>query len=246
MFQRQAISRVFQIHRIGLVLIALVSTCPTFAQSNSFNRNSVGILASTNGLGFCGRTIIGEEKETNNHSLRIGLQMLRHHNEAKVQNTNYTAPKPYVFEKINSGATARIGYGFRNTFSNRAVEKPLLSLVFAGGPNIGFLKPYYVRFENPDDDQNNILIVQQDERTRKYQGNITGPANWTRGLNEIQTQMGIHTSISLDIEWIPSYSFKSWEIGCQMDYFFNDFKILNNRSSQSFVGLFTHYSFGNN
>lgn len=216
----------------------------SYSQTDIISGSCIGFSASTNGVGITGRTVFGNVERTYSHSLRLSLQTLRNPNEAKVQNIKYTNPKPYVFDKINQGSVLRIGYGLRKKVSKKALEKPLLSIVFGTGANIGFLKPYYVRFENPDDTKNNILVVQQNEETRKYQENITGPSNWTKGFGEMTTQIGLHTSLSLDIEWIHSYNFRSWETGVQMDYFLDELQILNNRNYRAFVGIFTSYSFG--
>lgn len=228
-----------------LILFLAVNPCHLAAQNISLNDADIGILVSTNGVGFTSSFPIHLEHKELQSVVNFSFQTIKHPQEAKVQNLNYANPKPYIFGKINQGGTLRLGYGLQRQLSKNEKAFPSVSVQLSSGGTLGILKPYYVRFDNPGD-QNGTQTIQQNNTTSENQDRIVSPASWTKGFSEITTTAGVHTSISLDIDWDQSYSHKSLSLGLRADYFFEEFNTLLNNNNQLFLSLFATYSFGKN
>lgn len=230
----------------GVIFTTLmVHPCFVSAQNATLNDADIGILVSTNGLGFVSSLPLHLKEKRVKSIINFSFQTFKHPQEAKVQNLNYTNPKPYVFGKINQGTTLRLGYGLKKKLSENERGFPSISVQLSSGSSLGLLKPYFIRFDNPGD-RNGTQTIQQNKNTSENQSRIVGPASWTKGFSKITSTAGIYMDMSININWDQSFSQKALTLGARADYFFKDLNILLQRNSQLFLSLFATYSLGKN
>ncbi|MGB0850251.1 MAG: hypothetical protein ACPGTP_03325 [Bacteroidia bacterium] len=205
---------------------------------------ALGLQLATNGFGVCASSKISKPLFSDFNKVRFDAQFIKDQEEIKVQNTRLPNPKPYVVQKVNSAGTIRISYEIGQYISKEKPNKPLLSVSAISGINLGILKPYYVTFEDPLDDNSGLQVIQQGEKTKAFSENIYGPAKWTEGLEESTTSYGFHVAANINFEWNHSFYFQSWDCGIRLDYFPNGLNILYNSENQIFTSLYTAYSIG--
>lgn len=229
------ISKLFLLGLVGL------TTFMVSAQNQS-TINTGKFILSTNGFG----TGYSHYYKENSRAIFVDLQTLRHPQETNVQNTSIVNPRSYVFAKVNSLASLRLGYSAYKILSNGSNESlsPQIALGVSVGPNLGIIKPYYVSYQHGRRDGTNIDIIQQNEETIQNSDSVYGPVSWTKGFNNLNFTPGIHTDIHLTINWNHSYYFQSCKIGVRFDYFINDPQILYNSKNQMFTAAYISYEIG--
>lgn len=224
----------------GLCLCSFVG----FAQNSFLQGKAFGLQLATNGFGLCASSKISKPSVSNLNKLRFDVQFIKDQGEIKVQNTRLQNPKPYVVQKVNSAGTFRLSYEIGKYMSRAKPNKPHLSISAISGVNLGILKPYYVTFEDPLDDNSGLQVIQQGEKTIAFSEYIYGPAKWTEGIEETVGTYGFHVAANMNFEWNHSFYFQSWDCGIRLDYFPNGLNIIYNSNNQLHTSLYTAYSIG--
>lgn len=116
-----------------------------------------------------------------------------------------------------------------------------LSMIFAAGPSLGLLKPYYVRYED------NNAFVQYDPNRK---GKITAVGGMLKnGVRGIKFTPGLHAKAAVNVD-INTFndSVTGLEIGTTVETFFSKPEILASSFSdnpQTFVSVYLTLYFGN-
>ncbi|MDA8885963.1 hypothetical protein N8368_02840 [Bacteroidia bacterium] len=231
---------------LGVILLLCISSVSpkVFAQHKNFTKTSYGIIVATNGTGLgIGSQLTPTNSKLEKH-LSFNFQTLKDKRQARIQNPNLTNPKPYVYGKTYAGANAKICYTVKKQIIKPTEDKPSVKVGFSAGPNLGFMKPYYVHFQDPLDDSRGAVLTQQNEKTMANQEYVIGPANWTKGFNHIRSTYGFHTALNITLNWNHSFYFRKWETGIQADYFPNGLALLYKSDNKLFTSIYTSYSFG--
>lgn len=205
-----------------------------------------GLIASTNGFGFSLSSSLSPVKTAYQKGLSIEFQSIRTVNETKVQNPSTTNPKPFVLGKVNSVGTLRIGHYVSKRLGNYLPNKQNLLLGACFGPSIGILKPYYVGYLDPKAEGRQALTIIQNGETLQNQGDIYGPANWTRGLKELNFKLGLHFDLHLSTDKNDNYLLKQWTLGTRADVFPQGLDVLYQIKTRSFNSIYLSYKLGSN
>jgi len=148
----------------------------------------------------------------------------------------------YTMGKRNYLFSVRPEYGREYAVFQKTRDSNIgLSLIFAAGPSLGFLKPYYVRYED------NNAFVQFDPNIK---GNIVGVGGILKnGFRGMKFTPGLHAKIAANID-INTFNdnVTGLEIGTTVESFFKKPEILASTFSdnpQTFVSVYLTLYFGN-
>lgn len=206
-----------------------------------FEQFSVGPTASTTGLGL---SLSSKIKAHENQYFNFDIKTLHDTKEAKVQNPNYTNPRPYIYGKQNSASVVSSSYSFYSLLGQSTASSPSVKLGFSVGPSIAFVRPYYVYVQEYDNSSQTPKLMRQDPENEPLQNNILGYAGWNTGLDEIKQQFGINAEVNLLTEWDQKYRLGRLKAGVRVDYFFTDLNLLYKNKNQLFTSFFATYQIG--
>ena len=223
-----------------------MATIPSFGQSSYTKNLNGGLTAASNGFGVIISTSLSSANSTYQKGLSLDFQTLHAVNETKVQNPYTTNPKPFVLGKVNTAGTLRIGYSVSKRFSNYLPNKQNLLLGICFGPSIGILKPYYIGYLDPTAEDRQALIVVQNDETLQNQEDIYGPANWTKGLSELNYKLGLNFDVHLSTDKNDVYLLQKWTTGARLDLFPHGLNMLYKTENQSFYSIYLSYKLGSN
>jgi len=168
----------------------------------------------------------------------IEFANIRHPQERKIQSNFYGSS---IYEgKENYLLSARLLYGYDMLLFKKADRKGVqINGIFAGGPSIGFISPYYLRSESGN-------LISYSEFLANPQS-IVGAANYFAGIGEVSATIGLNLRASVMFEF---GNFKSnitgFEVGGVMEYFAREVQIVPNatKNYNFYPALFISILFG--
>jgi hypothetical protein len=105
----------------------------------------------------------------------------------------------FIFNKLNYLFAVRPQYGREFVLFQKAEEEGIhLNAIFAVGPSIGVVKPYYILWEFP---ANNVQSVPYDPNRHNNALNIRGAGRFTDGIDKISFNVGGHIKTALNFEF---------------------------------------------
>lgn len=189
---------------------------------------------------------------------------LRHSQEVR-QNfdfqilSNNRISRAFVYGKQNNVYVLRVGIGEKRYFSEKAKNKGLaVGLSYMIGPNLTFLKPYYLELRRFSDGQS----VLRDEKYSldneelfldvNRSQTIIGGAAFSKGLNEISIMPGISTKVAAHFDWGAFDEYvKAIEAGIMIDVYLKDVPIMvesaavpHLENSPIFLNLYINFQLG--
>ncbi|KAA2241906.1 hypothetical protein F0L74_18780 [Chitinophaga agrisoli] len=155
-----------------------------------------------------------------------------------VGNFAYTE-KPYIYGKQNNFYQAKLGVGQRYLIGGKGNKNGVeVNAIYYGGVSIGLLKPYYLKVQDPANDE---------ERDVKYGTNpdldsafvdpskIIAGAGFGKGWGEITVVPGLHAKAGLRFDWAKFNEVVSaLEIGVNAEYYTKDVPILVDQTGKKF------------
>ncbi|MCU0420090.1 MAG: hypothetical protein MUC38_10610, partial [Cyclobacteriaceae bacterium] len=128
-------------------------------------------------------------------------------------------------------------------FSKAPQQGVEIKAVFAAGPSIGLVAPYYV-----DSGDSNFLVSVNEpfdpNNPRHTVGNILGPGNLFQGVGQSNVQLGGNIKAALNFELgISKNSVSGFEVGFLTDAYFREIELLAGAENQAvfptiFITLF--------
>jgi hypothetical protein len=206
---------------------------------------SGSFVVHTNGLGINfrkGNHITGLRKGI----LEVDLVGMKHNKEVKSYNPNFNNPKGFIFGKMNSLTILRTGYGFLQVLNEKPYRGGVeLGCLFAGGLDVGFLKPIYVIvYEGKYNDVDSFSV-----KKYKYDidpENIYGKASFIRGFDEIKLQFGFFTKLGFNFDFGSYYEFvKALQVGTSLDIYLKPVPIMAlTKNNNLFLTFYLSLNFG--
>lgn len=181
---------------------------------------SGGLVLHTNGWGLNYRH--GLRKGAFNMTLFSGeLVGMKHPKEYKTFNPYYDETKGYVFGKKNVLVLARGIVGKQRIMYSKETKKGVrVSTVYAGGLNLGMLKPVYLEITKPGERQTNTIVTERYDEEVHTIDKIYGRAPVLRGLDELSVSPGLHLRVAANFEYAPlDELIKALEVGFAADGF---------------------------
>ncbi len=159
--------------------------------------------------------------------------------------------RAFKYGKQNNLFVLRGGLGVKRYFSEKAKHKGVaVGISYEGGATLGLLKPYYLELRAPDGRFSTSVKYSEEDASRFLDiWQIHGASSWTRGLDEISFQPGVHGRFAVHFDWGAFDEYvKSIEAGVMVDAFARKMPIMvevnNVENQQVFINLFLYLQFG--
>ncbi len=178
---------------------------------------------------------------------QLSLGFLKHPKETRSMPSNLNVTRAFVYGKQNVLMPLSLVYGEKRYFSEKDNYRGVaVGMSYAVGPNLGLLKPYYIRYEKSDD-KKDIKYSEADSKIFLDKDKITGATPFDRGLNEIKIQPAIHAKLGLHLDWgaFDEYA-RALEVGFVADYYFKKVPILVDKAQNRsiFVNFYANLQLG--
>ncbi|MCG8475765.1 MAG: hypothetical protein MI784_09870 [Cytophagales bacterium] len=150
------------------------------------------------------------------------LVNIKHPKEVRVQGGTGNS---FIIEKYNYLYDLRAHYGRDMVLFEKAQQKGVqINALFAGGPSVGLVVPYYVT----------LAGGKQVKMEDNPSGDITGPGTLFRGLGETSFAPGLHAKAALLFEFgVTKKDLFGVEVGAMYEYFFKKVTIINKKKEYS-------------
>jgi len=169
-------------------------------ESDYFDYNNEilwGINKNTNG-GLIGGVAIKFGNKIKENTYRIyGIEIVnvKHPKEFK-----YTSPfggDSFIWAKQNTLYSLRLQYGIEwSLFTKKDQNGIQINAHLGGGPTLGFLVPYYIRYNR----NNSIAIEAFDPNIHNF-NNVIGSAGFLEGIDEFTFRPGAHIKTAINFEF---------------------------------------------
>lgn len=203
-----------------------------------------GIRLNTDGFGFNykkGRKIdIGKQE-----LLGFDFSMVKHPKEER--RVDPQTGSSYILGKALYLFAFRPDYCVRDRLFRRANKDGIeINWLWAGGPTMGILKPYFIQFKFPHNYEPFDPEKHDPFNLYDRNGNVVGGGAFFRGFNLIKIQPGAHAKIALDFEWGEDFDdINSVEVGATLDVYFTKILLIPQAENKMiFFSIYTSINFG--
>lgn len=245
--------------KLGCLILTLLSISVLLPDAQAqerelydYNREFIwGINKNTNsgligGLaGKFGRRIEGDHFQT------FGLEIVNVKHPKELRRVSLLSGNTYILGKSNYLFSIRPQYGQEWTIFKKAPQQGVqVNAIFAGGPTIGVVMPYYVQAQvGSGSGGPNVVTVPYNPNPpfNHSEGNIIGSGPFLRGIGESQLNIGANIKAALSFEF---GTFKNdvtgFEVGFQLEAFTRKIEIVPSAINRSiypsaFIMLFYGY-----
>lgn len=200
-------------------------------------------MLNSNGFGF-GYRYAKRQNYLNKKIFEADFSWVKHPKEERINNPNYPNNRSFVFGKLNSFYTLRLGAGLqRELFTKADIGSIAIRIIGSGGFSLGFLKPCYYEV---------ITGANGDEiRVQKYNAtinssNIYQRSSFFKGLDETEPVPGAYIKTTLSFEYSRKEEILHIiEGGILVEGFYKKIPIMAlTENNQFFVSVFISYRFG--
>ena len=208
----------------------------------------VGFNSNTNGALISGLNLRYTYRLTPSKFRYASLEMVnvKHEREEKF---NTASNSSFIAGKVQYLFAIRPSYGREITLFNKYPENGVrLGFNYGGGPTIGLIKPYYIKYITGINTLNNSNITE----TVAYNPQIhsllliDSDAGTLYGLNTSKLNLGAHFRSALNFEYGPgSYSRIGLETGITLEaYTKKNILLVNNEARRIYSAFFMHFYYG--
>lgn len=161
-----------------------------------------------------------------------------------------SSPKSFSYGKQNNFFIARIGFGEKRYLTDKAALKGVVvGYSWAVGPDIGFLKPYYIELINRLTDPLSITPIKYtgDNRSQFLDyASIYGSSSLLKGIGETKLLPGAFARLSIHFDWGAfDELIKSVDAGIMIDVFPKKVPIMVNQENKPyFLNLYLNLQLG--
>jgi hypothetical protein len=212
---------------VCLVNLAQAQTQDSYEYNSEFtwgiNKNSAG--------GLIGGFTFKKARKLNNNMLEtFGLEIMNVKHPQEVRHSSGITGNFFIYGKSNYLYALRFQYGRDFILFSKAPQQGVeIKAVFAAGPSLGIVAPYYI--EVPVDGNGFSLISQGEQydpsNTNHAYGNILGTGNLFEGISDSKIQLGtnLKAAINFELGFLKS-QVTGFEVGVLVDSYFKKVEIM--------------------
>jgi hypothetical protein len=245
-------------YRILITLLCFIYTISAFSQGEldevrvvTGNEKSYAFLLNSNGWGLnyrYGKRLDGFRKRL----IDVDFSYIKHAKEIKTQNPYYENQKRFVFGKLNSMFTLRVGVGLQKEIYSKFDKGGVAIKYFVGiGFTAGILKPVYYQIVDSSVVSNNERYIyvsdkKFDESSIHQVSDIYSRSSFFKGIGETKFKPGLNVKLGLSFVYSNIYdALNAIEAGVIVDGFTKEMPIMaTEKNDKIFVSLFVSYRFG--
>lgn len=168
---------------------------------------------------------------------------------SREKNSLSTYGSKFIFGKTNYLFSLRTQYGREYYFFKNDKDNGVgFSLIVAGGPSFGLIKPYYIKYAGKSNES--PQTVPFDPNIHKNVSNITGAANiWEGFFTNLKLNPGLHFKVAgnFDLKTFND-NMTGMEVGTTFEVFSKKAEILSSKFSdnpRAFASVYLTLYFGN-
>lgn len=235
----------------ALSLVLAVVALPALAQSEeeeSFdNELSYGINLNSNG-GLIGGAFVRLAYTMSDKMLQFGaveIVEVKHPRELRAYSGE--TGDSFIIGKQNYLFVVRPHYGRELVLFRKAAESGVqVNAVGAVGPSLGFLVPYYIRFNYGQPGSQDVRTEQYEPRVHVNKERIQGAAGVFTGLGEANLNIGLHGKAGVSFEYGRyNESIAGIEVGLLVEAFTKKMVIIPEAANnQVFTSVYLNIYYG--
>ncbi|WP_299706930.1 hypothetical protein [uncultured Pontibacter sp.] len=234
---------------ILIIALALLVTLPAAAQSDDDfdNELSYGINLNSNG-GLLGGAFVRKSwffKESFYQLAGLEIVEIKHPKENRLYHPN--SGDNFIAGKQNHFFSVRPHYGLEHVLFRKAAESGVqVNAVVAGGPSLGLLVPYYIRYDYGGGFGGDVRTEAYDPNKHLSFENTLGSSNVFTGLGETNVNFGLHAKMGLSFEY-GRYreSITGIEVGFMLEQFFKEMVMIPQTENYStFTSVYLNIYYG--
>jgi len=229
--------------KVGIIILLFLFITagfhPVIAQTrDSYEYSSEftwGINKNSSG-GLIGGFTFKKAKKRNDRVLETyGLEIMnvKHPQEVR-RNSAYTG-NYFIYGKSNYLYALRLQYGRDLILFTKAPQQGVeIKAVFAAGPSIGIVAPYYIE-RTVDNSYFSSVHEQYDPSNPNHSyNNLLGTGNLFEGIGDSKIQMGGNLKAALNFELgLVKSQVTGFEVGVLVDAYFNDIVLIPTAENKS-------------
>lgn len=224
-----------QVFNLVLVSWLMAVATPTVAQTqDSYDYNSEfvwGINKNSAG-GLIGGFVFKKARKLNSNMLEtFGLEIMNIKHPQEVRHSSYITGNFFIYGKRNYLYALRFQYGRDFILFSKAPQQGVeIKAVFAAGPSLGIVAPYYI--EVPADGGGAFTPISRGEQydptnPNHTYSNILGTGNLFEGIGDSKIQLGtnLKAAINFELGFLKS-QVTGFEVGFLVDSYFKKVEIM--------------------
>lgn len=234
-----------------IILVGLMFPFLGFSQTqDSYTYNSEftwGVNKNSSGGLIGGFTFKKARKRSDRIFETFGVEIMNVKHPQEVRRTSRFTGNYFIFGKSNYLYAIRLQYGRDIVLFTKAPQQGVeVKAVFAAGPSIGLVAPYYI--ERAVDNIFVSVSEQYDPTNPTHSfNNILGTGNLFQGLGESNIQLGGNAKAAINFELgIMKSSVTGFEVGFLADAYFKEVMLMPNAPNKAiFPTVFFTLFYGN-
>jgi hypothetical protein len=238
--------------KILFFLIGWAACGSAFAQTqDSYEYNSEftwGINKNSAG-GLIGGFTFKKARKLNDKMLEtFGLEIMNVKHPQEVRHTSGYTGNFFIYGKSNYLYSFRFQYGRDFILFTKAPQQGVeIKAVFAGGPSLGIVAPYYIERSIDGGSISFISIHEQYDPAIHDYSDILGTGNLFEGIGDSKLQLGVNlkAAINFELGFLKS-QVTGFEVGVLVDSYFNSIPLMPTAENKSvFPTVFFTLFYGN-
>ncbi len=133
------------------------------------------------------------------HNFSVEIVNVKHNKEERFSSA--ISGKSFIRGKVNYLISIRPRYGREIVLFDKFPENGVrLSAIFAGGPSIGLVKPYFIEYALSPSDTSAVVVVPFDP-VEHHDGLIVGGGGFFNGFDQAKVRVGLNIKAALNFEF---------------------------------------------
>jgi len=223
-----------------VIVVGILAVLPAVAQTlDSYEYNSEftwGINKNSAGGLIGGFTLKKARKLKDNTLETFGLEVMNVKNPQEARYNSGSTGNAFIYGKSNYLYALRFQYGRDFILFTKAPQQGVeIKAIFAGGPSLGIVAPYYIeRLVDRQSFLNSVHEQYDPNNTRHTIEYILGTGNLFEGIGDSKLQLGVNLKAALNFElgFLKS-QVTGFEVGVLVDSYFNKIILMPTAENKS-------------
>jgi hypothetical protein len=217
---------------VGLMMSGVSSAFAQTQDSYEYNSEFIWGINKNSAGGLIGGLVFKKARKLNNNMLETyGLEIMNVKHPQEVRHSSYITGNFFIYGKSNYLYAFRFQYGRDIILFSKAPQQGVeIKAVFAAGPSLGIVAPYYI--EVPLDGGGTFSPISRGEQydptnTNHAYSNILGTGNLFEGIGDSKIQLGtnLKAAINFELGFLKS-QVTGFEVGILVDSYFKKVEIM--------------------
>lgn len=241
--------QIFNLLLIGLLLGAVISAQAQTQDSYEYNSEFTWGINKNSAGGLIGGFVFKKARKLNQNMLEtFGLEIMNVKHPQEVRHSSVYTGNFFIYGKSNYLYALRFQYGRDLILFSKAPQQGVeIKAVFAAGPSLGIVAPYYIERTIDNSIWASIREQYDPNNPNHFYSNILGTGNLFEGIAESKIQLGtnLKAAINFELGFLKS-QVTGFEVGVLVDSYFKKVEIMPSTETKAiFPTVFFTMFYGN-